>query len=218
MKKIVLMIVAACVWGTTSAQSFKLKDYCKEHNLFQHLDASVTLGSTGIGVDVSSPIGNYVNLRAGFDFMPHFHHDMTFEVQVGDDPTQSEPKFRRLSGLLEGLTGYKVDNKIDMVGEPTFYNFKLLADVFPLKNNKKWHITAGFYIGSSKIGLKGIDLYRSLGHSVFIGFHHIRCPLGMKELTVFIIDIMGIVTDINTHTTIGNYFLLHLIWEEGILE
>lgn len=149
MKKIVLMIMAACVWCTASAQS--LKDYCKEHNLFQHLDASMTLGSTGLGVDVSSPIGNYVNLRAGFDFMPHFHHDMHFEVQVGDNPAESNSKFQRLSGLLEGMTGYKVDNQIDMIGEPTFYNFKLLADVFPLKNNKKWHITAGFYIGSSKI-------------------------------------------------------------------
>ena len=151
MKKIVILTMAlfACMEFTVSAQ--EMKNVSEDCGVFRHLDASVSLGTTGIGIDVSSPIGNYVNLRAGFDFMPHFHHNMTFGVQVGDDPTVSDTKFQRLSSLLEGMTGYRVDNKINMVGEPTLYNFKFLVDVFPLKNNKKWHITAGFYLGSSKI-------------------------------------------------------------------
>jgi len=151
MKRIVILTTAlfACMEFTASAQ--QVKNVSEDCGVFHHLDASVSLGTTGIGIDVSSPVGNYVNLRAGFDFMPHFHHNMTFGVQVGDDPKESDYKFGRLSGLLEGITGYKVDNKIDMIGEPAYYNFKFLVDVFPLKNNKKWHITAGFYLGPSKI-------------------------------------------------------------------
>ena len=151
MKKIVILTMAlfACMEFTVSAQ--EMKNVSEDCGVFRHLDASVSLGTTGIGIDVSSPIGNYVNLRAGFDYMPHFHHNMTFGVQVGDNPKESDYKFGRLSGLLEGMTGYKIDNKIDMIGEPAYYNFKFLVDVFPLKNNKKWHITAGFYLGPSKI-------------------------------------------------------------------
>ena len=53
--------------------------------------------------------------------------------------------------MLENLTGMKVNDTFNMTGEPNFYNFKLLLDVYPLKN-KHWHITAGVYAGSSKIG------------------------------------------------------------------
>jgi hypothetical protein len=193
MKKVVFMIVVACAGYTTSAQS--LKDYSKERVFFQHLDASVTLGSTGIGLDLSSPISNHVNLRAGFDFMPHFHHNMSFGVQVGDDPAKSESKFQKLSGFLENMTGYKVDNQIDMVGEPTMYNFKLLVDVFPLKNNKKWHITAGFYIGSSKIAkaynttedmpsLMAVGIYNNMYDKILAGeplFEDTFLPYEMEE-------------------------------------
>jgi hypothetical protein len=163
---------------TASAQ--QMKDECENSGIFNHLDASISLGTTGIGVELSSPIGNYVHLRTGFDFMPRFHHDMTFEVMVGDDPSKSQSKFNRLSGALEGLTGYKTDNKIDMIGEPTFYNFKLLVDVFPLKNNKKWHITTGFYLGPSKIAkaynttedmpsLMAVSIYNNLYDKILRG-------------------------------------------------
>ena len=37
-----------------------------------------------------------------------------------------------------------------MLGKPTINNFKFLVDVFPFKNNKHWHFTAGFYWGPSQ--------------------------------------------------------------------
>ena len=37
--------------------------YWKEHNIFQHLDLSVTAGTTGIGIEASSPLGEYFQLR-----------------------------------------------------------------------------------------------------------------------------------------------------------
>lgn len=144
MKKLLFFVAFVFVAGGASSQSEKV-------GIFKHLDASVSLGTTGIGIDVSSPIGNYVNARVGFDFMPQFHHHMHFGVQVGDDAKTSDTKFERLSGLLEDISGFKVDNQIEMIGKPTMNNFKFLIDVFPFKNDKRFHFTAGFYYGSSQI-------------------------------------------------------------------
>ena len=119
--------------------------------VFNHLDLSLTAGTTGIGLDVASPVGDYVRLRAGFSIMPRIHKDMRFEIQVGDDAATSEQKFNTLSGYLKDFMGQEVDDHVTMVGRPTYSNFNLLVDVFPFKKNKHWHFTAGFYLGSDKI-------------------------------------------------------------------
>lgn len=142
--------------GPLCAQLTETTD--KKH--FNHLDVGVTAGSTGFGFDLSMPVGEYVNLRAGAAFMPHFTKDMHFGVQVGDDdPTKTaeenrsiqNQKFNRLAEILEGFTGYAPKNNVTMVGEPSFNQFKLMADIHPFKNNKNWHFTAGFYIGNHHV-------------------------------------------------------------------
>ena len=132
--------------------------YWKEHNIFQHLDVSVSAGTTGIGIDLASPIGEYFQLRAGFDYMPRFTAKMKFDVMVGDKPARQydsngnrvESTFDRMKEMLYNFNGVVVEDHVDMVGKPTMNNFKLLFDVFPFKNNKHWHFTAGFYWGPSK--------------------------------------------------------------------
>lgn len=185
MKKIVLLCMFISIGQTVYAQpqdSVEVKteskskfipifQYWKEHDFFQHLDASLTLGTTGIGFDASSPVGEYVQLRAGFSFLPHFHHKMRFEVQVGDNAEASESKFQRLSSLLKEMTGYQVDNSIDMIGVPTYYNFNLLVDVFPFKENKHWHFTAGFYWGNSMIG-KAYNTTEDMPSLVAVGIYN----------------------------------------------
>ena len=186
MKKSVLLFIAICFVLKAGAQSMDdslvvqaepkskyipIFQFWKEHDIFQHLDASVTLGSTGIGFDVSSPMGEYAKLRAGFSFMPHIHYSTRFEVQVGENPTESQSKFQTLSGLLRDMTGYEVDNKIDMVEVPTYYNFNLLVDVFPFKDNKHWHFTAGFYLGNSTIG-KAYNTTEDMPSLVAVGIYN----------------------------------------------
>jgi hypothetical protein len=117
---------------------------------FNHLDFSVTSGSTGLGFDFSMPVNDIFSLRAGYAIMPRFTHMMHFGVDVGDDPAKSHDKFERLSGLLEEFTGFKVDNVVDVKGQPTYWNWKLLVDAKPFRN-KNWHLTAGFYLGSHEI-------------------------------------------------------------------
>ena len=168
MKKIILLIAAAWTINVAQAQdstavtpaasSFNLGSWMKQNQIFQNLDLSVTAGTTGIGIDVASKIGNYVQLRAGYEFMPRFSMSIYFPVEVGGEPAKMydengnriESRFDRLSRTLTQITGYEVDDEVEMVGKPTMNNFKFLVDVFPFKNNKHWHFTAGFYWGPSQ--------------------------------------------------------------------
>ena len=51
-----------------------------------HLDLGVTLGTDGIGIDLSTPVvKNWVNVRAGFTYMPRFNATMHFGFEAGDE-------------------------------------------------------------------------------------------------------------------------------------
>ena len=40
-----------------------------DRNIFNHMDVGISLGSTGIGLDVSTNVTDWVRLRAGIDYM-----------------------------------------------------------------------------------------------------------------------------------------------------
>lgn len=155
MKKIVLAIAAALTVNVAQAQ--EKESWFKQNKVFQNLDVSVTAGTTGIGIDVASKIGDNVQLRAGYEYMPRLKQSIYFPVEVGGQPAVAydangnrvETTFDRLSKMLHELTGFTVDDEVEMVGKPTVNNFKFLVDVFPFKN-KHWHVTAGFYWGPSQ--------------------------------------------------------------------
>ena len=132
--------------------------FWKEHDIFQHLDVSVTAGTTGVGFDLASPVTEWAQLRLGYEFMPRFTKRMSFEMTINGQPARSydeegnrqETRFDKLKNFMYSYTGYDIDDHVDMIGKPTMNNLKFLVDVFPFKNNKHWHFTAGFYWGSSK--------------------------------------------------------------------
>ena len=145
---------------TASAQQYTfLNERSSRMDFFNHLDASVTLGTTGIGFDLATPVGDYVQLRAGYAFMPRFHHSMHFDVQVGDtkeskydaDGNRVQTKFDKMAALLEDFSGYKAQDEVEVIGRPTYNNLKVMVDVFPFQSDRRWHITAGFFWGPSKI-------------------------------------------------------------------
>lgn len=140
---------------TVEAADFKPFDFSQ---FFNHLDVAATLGTTGIGVDVATPVGEYVQLRAGFSIMPRFETTSTFRVQVGDkldkkydeQGNRIQTKFDKLTGYLKSFVGYEVDDEVDMICKPTYFNYKLLFDVFPFPD-KRWHVTAGVFAGPSEV-------------------------------------------------------------------
>jgi hypothetical protein len=180
MKKIVYIMMMACAAVSVQAQDSK-SSYFKEHNIFQHLDVSVNAGTSGIGFDVASPIGDYVQLRAGYEFMPQFRFGVDFPVEVGGEPAvvydenghRIETRFDRLAKNLKEITGFEVEDHVEMMGKMTMNNFKLLVDVFPFKENKHWHFTGGFYWGPSQfaradnsidamVSLIAVDMYNNM--------------------------------------------------------
>ena len=154
-KKILTVLLAVVTISTTTMQAQNDK---KDFVAFNHLDLGVTIGSTGLGIDIASPFGNYVQVRTGFEIMPRFEMGMNFDIQSFDESgNMTEGRFDRMASRLEQFMGYKADSHVRMNGKPTLWNFKLLVDVFPFRN-KHWHITGGFHWGPSKIAEAVNDL------------------------------------------------------------
>lgn len=158
MKRAIILVFAIMAIITVKAQTFSLPartdNYQAKDFSSPKLDGGITLGTTGIGLELTGHLSKSWDVRGGFDFYPHFKYDMHFNVTVEGDANStgdiSESKFQKMSQTLKDLTGYNVDDQVTMEGRPTMYNFKLLVDFKPF-TNKHWHVTAGFYWGNSKI-------------------------------------------------------------------
>ena len=137
MKKFILLFATlSAAFLSTSAQKV---------SAFEHLDIGVTLGTTGVGIDVATPLSEQFRVRAGFSFVPEFDVKMNFGMEGvnGSNVNSVADKFADLTGLA-------IDDNIDMIGQPNIFNGNLLVDFYPIKN-VNFHVTAGFYVGSSRI-------------------------------------------------------------------
>lgn len=156
-KKTSILTLAVCLTAVAgkaqivddNARTFIADDYVKP---FSHLDLGLSVGTVGYGLELSAPLASFARVRTGFHYLPGIEVSMNFGIQVSKDPDRSQSKFEKMQGLLESLTGRKVDRQIDMIGKPVnFWNWDVLVDFYPLRNNKHWHVTAGFYLGKSRI-------------------------------------------------------------------
>lgn len=118
---------------------------------FDRLDAGVTVGTAGLGIDLSSPIGKSVRVRAGVEFTPRFNVPLHFGMESFKEGTLETTDFAKLQKFMNQVTGYEVDERIDIHGQPRMFNAHLLFDFMPLRD-KRWHVTAGFYLGSREVG------------------------------------------------------------------
>lgn len=119
---------------------------------FGSLDLGLEVGTTGLGLQLSTPLTDFARLRTGFTCMPSFEVPMNFGIQVGNNPSTSKRKFQKMSQLVYDNFGMQLDDNIDMLGKPSnFWNWNVIVDFYPLKNNKHWHVSGGFYLGPSRI-------------------------------------------------------------------
>lgn len=121
-----------------------------DSNIFHHLGVGVSLGTTGIGIDLSTHVTDHFRIRAGVDYTPHISFPMSFSLQSYTDGGVNSGNFEKLQKYMKRLTGTDVDDKIEMNGKPTMTNFKFLVDVYPWVD-MGWRFTAGFYVGSRKV-------------------------------------------------------------------
>jgi len=145
-----MFLVTAFISAQDNNAEIGLYTIDQQNNGFlNHLDASITVGSTGLGFDFAMPVGNRIQLRTGAAFFPHVKLKMTYGLEMTGDNTTSEgiTSFEKAAKVLKEATGREVEPEVSMWAMPNYYNFKFLVDFFPF-NNRKWHITAGFYIGN----------------------------------------------------------------------
>ena len=133
MKKHSIFALAALLSTSLCAHAQSVEDF----GIFDHLSAGLSIGTTGIGLEVAAPITNYFQARMGYSFMPAFKYKHTADFKSSNDI------FKKEDG-----TGYY--DEIEAEGKLNMGDFKLLFDVYPFKGSA-FHFTAGAYIGKSKI-------------------------------------------------------------------
>lgn len=123
MKKIFLLIATA-VLTVCNAQA---QDKVESFGVFDHLSVGVSAGTTGIGIDLAAPVTDYLQLRAGYSFMPSISYKDDFDYKHNGKMNQTE-----------------VEAKLHMG------DFKVLADVYPYRSSS-FHVSAGFFIGKPEV-------------------------------------------------------------------
>ena len=161
----------ACFAGLTKAQyipAFRTDtviwkdpgtDYWKKGHSFKHLEMSLTLGTSGVGLDVAMPVSRFVQVRLGYDYVPRLKKKFRMNLAGGSEAARQyngqgnriRTKFDNIQQYLYEETGMEIDDHIMLTGQLTMHNLKALVDIYPGKYNKQWHITLGVYYGSEQI-------------------------------------------------------------------
>lgn len=125
---------------------------------FTYVDAAVSIGTTGIGLELAAPVCDFIQLRAGFSFLPSVKQSYSFAIPGANEPSTMDEEgnlipsaFDRMTSLLHDATGCEIDDMFSMTASPSFRNAHILADFYPIQDNKHWHFTAGFHWGTSTI-------------------------------------------------------------------
>lgn len=99
---------------------------------FNHLSGGVGVGTTGITVELSSPVFSpLINARAGVDIMPNisFNTDADFEFD----------------------NNYNYYGNVDLEGSLGRVQGHLLFDINPIPGWRGFHVTAGAYFAGNKL-------------------------------------------------------------------
>ena len=171
MKRTIITIFFACCLAVSEIGAQTMKNHEQTGTRFvDSFDLGITLGSTGVGVEVSAMPLSFMRVRTGVDFMPRFNVPLNFNVDNYRDGAVAGTDFSKLQEMMKEISGFDVDRTVKMDCKARMVNFKLLVDFFPLRN-KHWYLTAGFYWGSSRIG-SAVNAMEEMPSLVAIGMYN----------------------------------------------
>ncbi len=132
--------------------------YWHPGNAFRHLDLSVSVGTTGVGIDIATPLSQSLQLRAGYEWMPPIRKTIKANASIGnqkarqysDDGIRVETPYNIVADHMWNTLGLNMEDHIYIEGKLTMQNVKVLVDYFPF-SKKNWYFTAGLYWGPSQI-------------------------------------------------------------------
>ncbi|MDE6342341.1 MAG: hypothetical protein K2K93_08490 [Muribaculaceae bacterium] len=153
--KRVSYILMLCLCGmlplAANAETGNIFSKMKSRNILSSLEIAANIGTTGLGLEVASPVTDMAKIRLGFDGMPHFTQRLEFGVENHID-NQPGGNFDRINDLMSKQTGYEAGRSITLEAKPSMETFRCLIDIYPFKTNRHWHVTAGFFLGGNSIG------------------------------------------------------------------
>lgn len=142
---------AAILACPAKASAEGLDDPC----IFNHLGIGVHAATTGFGVELSTPITNYVALRAGVSFMPDFSFTSTVD-----------------GALSYSFNGYsdRVPFSMDLDASLKRTQADVIFNIYPFGPRNALYVAAGAYFGGS-------DVVKVKGHTDVFD----RLPDGIRD-------------------------------------
>ena len=135
-----LIILFAMMFAATGAQAQNADNLQDEDCLLNHLSVGASAGLTGLGIDVAVPVHKIVTIRAGFSGMPF--GDIKFKaINTATEITQMQ--------MVEedAVKQAQLVDKVELAVKPNFWNFYVLGEVHPFKN-QPFYFSAGLFAGS----------------------------------------------------------------------
>lgn len=127
MKKIILFAATISLFFTSHTVSAQ-----KELGVFNSVAVGIDLGTTGVGVDVATPITPYIALRGGVSFMPGFKINTDVNVEVSQPELGTTHASMDVQGNLQRVQG------------------QFLVNCYPFLKSS-FFISAGAFFGGNKL-------------------------------------------------------------------
>ena len=111
---------------------------------FNSLSVGASVGTTGLGIDVATPIGSHLALRAGVTLMPGFSYSDEVDVLIPASSLGYVVGFGSLPGLGEVPSSMEVKGSMQRVAGEVILNF------YPFKRSS-FFLSGGAILGGGKL-------------------------------------------------------------------
>ena len=135
-----IIILSAIIISASVAKAQNVDKLHAEEGLFNHLSVGLSTGLTGTGIDVVMPVHKLVTVKAGFSGWGV--GDIKFKaINTATEITEMQ--------MVEedAMKQAKMVDKVELAAKPKFWNFFVLGEVHPFKN-QPFYFTAGLFMGS----------------------------------------------------------------------
>lgn len=135
-----IIVLFAMMFSVAEVQAQNTDKIHAEDGLFNHLSVGLNTGLTGAGIDVAMPVHKLVTVRAGFSGWSV--GDIKFKaINTATEITQMQ--------MVEEDAVHRAQlvDKVELAAKPNFWNFYLLGEVHPFKN-QPFYFSAGLFFGS----------------------------------------------------------------------
>ena len=135
-----LTILIAMMFAATGAQAQDADKIHAKDGLFNHLSVGLNTGLTGAGIDVAMPVHKIVTVRAGISGW-----------NIGDIKFKAINTASEITSMQmveeDAIRRAQIVDKVELAANPNFWNFYLLGEVHPFKN-QPFYFSAGLFVGS----------------------------------------------------------------------